>query len=63
MNFNYFIQNLNRYKIVLTHEQIAKFCHYAEDQDDATYLEYEQIFKNAVPTDEPCTLPFEDKKK
>lgn len=54
--------NQTRYKIILTHEQISKFCHYAEDQDDAQYLEYEQIFKNAEQTLEDLTLPLKGDK-
>ena len=58
----YFQNTLKRYKIVLTHETISKFIHYAEDNDDAMYLEFEQILKNAEETDELITIPLEEKK-
>jgi hypothetical protein len=56
------MNQLGRYKIVLTAEQIARFINYCEDTDDTFFMEFEQILKNALETPEPCTLPLEKQK-
>lgn len=59
---NFFLNQLGRYKIVLTAEKIAKFINYCENNDDSFFMEFEQILKNAIKTDDGCTLPLESKK-
>lgn len=57
-----YMHQLQRFKIVLTAEQIASFINYCEDNDDTYFLEFEQILKNAEITRDGCTLPLEKKK-
>lgn len=52
-----YMHQLQRFQIVLTAEKIASFINYCEDKDDAFFMEFEQILKNAEITGDPCTLP------
>lgn len=58
MNFKEF-NSKTRYKVIMTHEDIGRFIHHCEDTDDATFMEFEQIFKNAKKTKERETMPLE----
>lgn len=53
----FYMNQLGRYKIILTAEKIASFINYCEDTDDAYFMEFEQILKNAEKTTDGCTLP------
>ena len=57
----FYMNQLKRYKVVLTAEKIAQFINYCENNDDVYFMEFEQILKNAIETDDPCTLPKEEK--
>jgi len=59
----FYMNQLGRYKIVLTAEKIAEFVNYCENHDEAYFMEFEQILKNAEKTDDPCTLPKEKESK
>lgn len=51
------MHQLQRFKIVLTAEKIAEFINYCENNDDAFFMEFEQILKNATMTTDGCTIP------
>ncbi len=59
----FYMYQLKRFKIVLTAEKITEFINYCENHDDAYFMEFEQILKNAEKTTDGCTLPKKKEEK